>query len=173
MKKNLQDMIVLSLMGPLMFVLGDVLFEALPNVHLVGVLTVVLTAVYRRKALIAVYLYVALAGLFGGFSLWWVPYLYVWAVLWGAVMLVPRRLPKMGYLAVLVALCGLHSLLFGMLYAPAQAVMFRMYGDALLAWIWTGLVFDVIPAAVNLALAAVLVPPLYTVLTRLTQAKEV
>ena len=63
--------------------------EALPNIHLVGVITVAMTLVYRRKALFPLYVYVILEGVFGGFGTWWLPYLYVWTALWGMTMLLP------------------------------------------------------------------------------------
>ena len=90
---RLRRLIVLVMLGCLMF-LSDFLMEFLPNIHLVGVLIVAYTRVYRGGALIAVYVYVFLNGLYGGFATWWIPYLYVWTVLWAGVMLLPRRLPR-------------------------------------------------------------------------------
>ena len=29
-----------------------------------------------------------------GFGVWWVPYLYVWTVLWGMTMLLPKKMPN-------------------------------------------------------------------------------
>ena len=53
--------------------------ELLPNIHLLGMLTMVYTIVFRIKALIPIYVYVFLNGIFAGFSPWWIPYLYIWA----------------------------------------------------------------------------------------------
>ena len=84
---------VFSMLGVIMYI-SDVLMEFLPNVHIVGVLVIVYTVVYRYRALIPIYIYVILNGLFSGFGIWWLAYLYIWTVLWGLVMLVPRKLPK-------------------------------------------------------------------------------
>ena len=165
MKQNLKDMVILSLLGPLLFVLGDLAFEMLPNIHLVGVLVVVITAVYRGKALVPIYIYVFLSGLYGGFSLWWIPYLYVWAILWGAVMLLPRRN------GAYIAACAAHGFLFGVLYAPAQAVMFHFGWKQTLAWVVAGLPFDAVHGVSNLLLGLVLIPPLVKLLGRLQQSK--
>ena len=174
MKKNWRDTVLLSLMGPLMFVLGDLAFEVLPNIHLVGVLLAVITAVYRGKAIFPLYVYVFLNGLYSGFALWWVPYLYVWLPLWGAVLLVPRRLSPRWYVVWLIALCAAHGYLFGILYAPGQAVLFGLGWKQTLAWIVTGLVLaDSIHGTSNLILGAALIPPLYKVLQKLKEAKEV
>ena len=69
-----------------------VVLAALPNIHLSAVIIMALTVVYRRKALYPLYIYVLLEGLFGGFTTWWIPYLYVWTVLWGVTMLLPADL---------------------------------------------------------------------------------
>ena len=70
------------MLGTIMFV-SKIVMEALPNIHLLGTLTMTYTVVYRKKALIPLYVYVFLNGLYAGFSLWWVPYLYIWTILWG------------------------------------------------------------------------------------------
>ena len=40
---------------------------------MLGMLTIVYTVVYRRKALIPIYIYVFMNGLFAGFNMWWIP----------------------------------------------------------------------------------------------------
>ncbi|MBO7292804.1 MAG: hypothetical protein J6V07_02600, partial [Clostridia bacterium] len=75
-------LVVFAMLGSLMFC-SKILMEVLPNIHLVGMLTVTYTVVFRARALIPLYIYVMLDGLFGGFSMWWYPYLYIWTVLWG------------------------------------------------------------------------------------------
>ena len=77
-----RDMVIFAMLGTLMFC-SKIAMEALPNVHLLGMLTMVYTIVYRYRALIPVYIYVLLNGAFAGFNLWWVPYLYIWTILWG------------------------------------------------------------------------------------------
>ena len=51
LSRSLRRTVLFALFGGLMF-LSDLLMEALPNIHLVGVLLVVLTRVYRSGALI-------------------------------------------------------------------------------------------------------------------------
>ena len=75
---------------------SKVLMEWAPNVHFLGALTMVYTLVYRWKALYPIYTYVLLNGLFAGFSAWWLPYLYIWTVLWGVTMLLPRAYAEKG-----------------------------------------------------------------------------
>lgn len=132
--------------------------EVLPNIHLLGMFTMVFTLVYRKKALIPIYLYVFINGLFWGFSSWWLPYLYIWAVLWGITMLLPRRLSKRAAYIVYPVVCALHGFAYGTLYAPAQAMMFGMDLKQTLAWIAVGLPWDVIHAVGNFCAGFLIVP---------------
>ena len=160
-------MCVFAILGNIMF-LSKLLMEFLPNIHLVGTLIVAYTLVYRAKALIPIYVYVFLTGLYGGFSLWWMPYNYIWAILWGLVMLLPRNLnPKIGAILYPIVAC-LHGLLYGTLYAPAQALMFDLNLEQTLIWISAGFYFDLIHGIGNLVLGF-LIYPLVKLLTRLSR----
>lgn len=140
--------------------------ESLPNIHLVGVFIVAATVVYRQKALYPLYIYIVLEGLFGGFNTWWLPYLYVWTVLWGAAMLIPVTLSEKAQPWICGAVCGMHGLLFGILYAPSQALLFGFSFKTTLAWIAAGFPFDCIHGASNLILGIFLIPPLVRVMRR-------
>jgi energy-coupling factor transport system substrate-specific component len=109
--------------------------------------------------------YVFLSGLYAGFALWWIPYLYVWTVLWGTAMLLPKTMPKWLAPIVYAAVCGLHGLLFGVLYAPSQALLFGMNGKQTLAWIAAGLPFDMIHAVGNVV-AGLLICPIILILRK-------
>ena len=50
-------MVIFAMLGTLMFC-SKIILEVLPNIHLLGMLTMVYTIVYRRKALIPIYIYV-------------------------------------------------------------------------------------------------------------------
>ena len=155
------------MLGTLMFV-SKLIMELLPNIHLLGTLTMVYTLVYRKKALIPIYVYVFMNGLYAGFSLWWMPYVYIWALLWGATMLLPRQVNSRLSYVLYPALNAIFGLLFGTLYAPAQALMFGLDFNATLSWIVAGLPFDLIHALGNLALG-LLIPLLYSHLYRLSR----
>ena len=150
------ELVLFALLGTLL-VGGDLLMEWLPNIHLVGVLITTYTAVYRWKALIPLYVYVLLLGLLNGFATWWVPYLYVWAILWGATMLLPRKLTPKTAIAY-TTVCALHGFLFGTLYAPSQVLLFGLPWSALPAWIAAGLPFDIIHGIGNAVLGLLIYP---------------
>ena len=153
----IRELTIFGMYGALMFV-SKIVMEFLPNVHLLGTLTMVATVVWRKKALIPIYGYVALYGAFAGFSVWWMPYLYIWTLLWGATMLLPKRMPKKVAAVVYPILCSLHGFLFGILYAPAQALFFELNFEQTLAWIATGAVFDVIHGVSNFAVGLLVLP---------------
>ena len=168
---TLYEMALFSMFGALMFG-SKKMMEFLPNIHLVGMFIVLLTVVYRSKALIPLYIYVFLDGLFGGFSLWWVPYLYVWTILWLMAMAIPKRIPNTVAAVVYPVVCALHGLLFGVLYAPFQAWVYNFSFEQTLAWITAGSVFDITHCVSNFV-AGLLVLPLSLVLKKLNKSVSV
>ena len=164
MKLNVKEIAVFSMLGAMMYA-SKVLMDLLPNIHLVGTFIVAMTVVYRKKALYPLYVFVFVTGLLNGFATWWIPYLYIWAVLWGAVMLLPQNMPTKIKPVVYMIVCGLHGLLYGVLYAPAQAILFGLDFKGMLTWIAAGLPFDVTHGVSNL-LCGVLIMPLASVLKK-------
>ena len=158
------------MLGTLMFC-SKIFMDILPNIHLLGMFTITYTIVYRAKALIPIYIYVLLNGLFSGFNMWWVPYLYIWTILWAVTMILPKKMPKKLAYVIYPAVCCLHGALFGVLYAPAQAVMFRMNFEQMLAWIAAGLPFDLLHAVGDL-LAGLLIVPFSELLAKLAKKQK-
>ena len=161
----LRNLILFAMFGAIMFT-SKLLMEGLPNIHLVGMLTMAYTVVYRTKALAPIYVYVALTGLYLGFTAWWAHNIYIWAVLWGVTMLLPRKMPKKVACFVYPAVCSLHGLFFGVLSAPVQALFFGLDFEQALVWIGTGVAFDITHAVGNL-FAGMLVLPMSELLLRL------
>ncbi len=164
MKLNVREIAIFSMLGAMMYA-SKVLMELLPNIHLIGVFIVAITVVYRQKALYPLYIFVFITGLLGGFATWWIPYLYIWTVLWGAVMLLPKNMSGKVRPVVYALVCAAHGLLYGILYAPAQALLFGLNFEGMIAWIIAGLPFDITHAVSNLC-CGLLICPLVTVLKR-------
>ena len=150
-------MCIFAMLGTLMFC-SKLIMEALPNIHLLGMLTMVYTVAFRGKALIPIYVFVFLTGIYGGFAPWWVPYLYVWTVLWGITMLVPRDMSKGVACVIYPVVCCLHGFAFGAIYAPAQALMYGFDFEQTVAWIVSGFPFDIIHGISNLFTGMLVVP---------------
>ena len=156
-------MAVFAMLGALMYA-SKMIMEVAPNVHLLGVFTIAFTVVYRKKALYPIYTYVLLNGIFCGFATWWIPYLYLWAVLWGATMLLPKRIPEKIRPLVYMLLCAAHGFLFGTLYAPAQALLYGLSFQKMIAWIISGLPWDFVHGVSNF-FCGILIVPIVKILT--------
>lgn len=140
-----------------MFISKQVM-EALPNIHLLGTLIVAYTVVFRGKALYPIYVFVALQGIISGFATWWVPYIYIWAVLWGATMLLPKGMKPAVAAVVYPIVSALHGLLYGTLYAPSQALLFGLDFEGMISWIIVGFPADITHCLGNLACGLLIMP---------------
>lgn len=154
---TVREMTLFAMFGSLMYC-SKILMEWAPNVHFLALFIIVLTVVYRWKALIPIYVFVFLTGLMNGFSLWWVPYLYIWLPLFFLALVLPKKMPKPVAVPVYMLAGGLHGILFGTLYAPAQALFFHLNFEKTIAWILAGLPWDAVHAAGNLAACTLAVP---------------
>ena len=157
MKLTIREIAVFGMLGALMYA-SKMLMEVLPNIHLLGVFTIAFTVVYRKKALYPIYIYVLLNGIFSGFATWWIPYLYVWTILWGVTMLLPKKMPKKVQPIVYMVVNACHGFSFGILYAPAQALLYGLSFKGMLAWIASGFPFDITHGISNFICGALIVP---------------
>ena len=162
---TLYELVLFPILGVLMFV-SKLMMEFLPNIHLLGMFIMVFTITFRSKALIPIYIYVLLEGVVYGFGMWWMSYLYVWAILWAITMLLPRRMPHSVAGVVYPVICSLHGLAFGALCAPVQAIMLKFTIGQMLTWIAMGFPFDVTHAIGNFCFG-LLILPLTLVIARL------
>lgn len=153
------------MLGALLFA-SKLAMEALPNIHLLATLIISITVVYRKKALYPIYVFVFLLGLFNGFNMWWIPYLYLWTVLWAVVMLLPKNMSRKKSVIIYSVIASLHGFLYGVLYAPAQAIMFHLNFKGMVTWIITGLPFDAIHGVSNF-FCGLLIVPLIELLSRI------
>lgn len=161
-KPTTKELAVFAMLGAVMYA-SKIIMEIAPNIHLLGVFTIAYTVVYRKKALYPIYTYVFLNGIFSGFATWWIPYLYLWTVLWGAVMLLPQKMPAKLAPIVYMAVCAAHGFLFGTLYAPAQAILYGLSFQGMIAWIIAGFPFDCIHGVSNF-FCGILIVPLISIL---------
>lgn len=157
MKVSIKEIAVFGMLGSLMYI-SKIVMEFLPNMHLLGVFTVAFTVIYRKKALYPIYIFVFLTGIFSGFAIWWIPYLYIWTVLWAVVMLLPKNMPKKITPIVYIIVCSLHGFFYGIIYAPSQALLFGLDFEGMIAWIISGFPFDLIHGLSNLCLGVLIIP---------------
>ena len=162
---RIRRLIVYAMWGAVLFVTTSVM-KVLPNIHLLALFITVLTRVYRFGALIPIYIYVFLEGAIQGFHAWWWPYLYIWAVLWAAVMLLPKKLPDKAASVCFCVLGFLHGALFGTMWAPYHALLYGLTLEKAMLWVATGLPYDAVHGVSN-AIACTLAIPLIRLVERL------
>ncbi len=170
-KPTIKEIIIFGMLGALIFV-SKLITEALPNIHLIGMFITAISAVYKKKAIYPVYVFVLLSGIFYGFANWWIPYIYIWLPLWIGVLLVPEKISEKKKYVIYIIICSLHGFLYGTLYAPAQAIMFGLTFRETLAWIGAGLLFDCIHGVSNL-ICGLLIPPMVKIMKRLDKTPTV
>ena len=161
MKLKTREITIFALLGTIMYV-SKMIMEFAPNIHLLGVFTIAFTIVYGKKALYPIYTYVLINGVMAGFSTWWVPYLYIWTILWAGAMLVSKKLiskiPSKMHGLVYMILCSVHGFSYGILYAPAQSIFFGLSFEGTIAWIVTGFPFDAIHGVSNFFCGILILP---------------
>jgi len=155
-------MAIFAILGTIMFV-SRISMQFIMNVHLLGLFIAAITLAYRARALIPIYIYIMLDGLFTGFAFWWLPYLYIWLPLWlmfmGAGKLSARfKIPKTAQVPIYMALGGLHGLLFGIMYAPAWALYMGLSFEAIIVWITVGFPADIIHCISNVVAGIFIIP---------------
>ena len=158
-------MVIFAMLGALMFC-SKLLLEWAPNIHLLALFIIAFTRVYRLKALVPLYVFVLITGVYGGFNVWWVPYLYIWLPLVFIALLLPRRMPRPIAFVVFILLGACHGMAYGILYAPAQALFFGLDFKTTVAWVLSGAPFDILHAVGNAA-ACTLALPLIRLLSHL------
>ena len=154
---RLTRMVLFAMLGAIIFA-SKIVFEALPNIHPVAMLIMAFTVVYRGRALIPLYLYVILLGLFYGFNIWWYPYLYIWTILWAVTMLLPQNMKPIVASIVYPVVCSLFGFAYGLLYAPAQALLFGYDFATTIKWILAGLPYDFLHGIGNLGMGLLVLP---------------
>ena len=86
------------------------------------------------------------------------------------MMLLPRSMPQAVAAVAYSVVCALHGFLYGILYAPAQALLYGFNFEQTLAWIIAGFSFDIIHGISNI-FAGMLVVPLSDLIVRLMRRR--
>ena len=95
----------------------------------------------------------------------------IFPLIWLCTLLLPQNLPRWGAQLCYTLMCTLFGLLFGVLYAPWQAILFGLSFEKTLAWIAAGFAFDVTHALGNFA-ASFLIFPILNLLRKINQSKS-
>ena len=159
-KLNLREVVLFGVLGALMFAL-QVAMSPLPNIEPVSLLVVLFAVVFGWKVLYPIYIFVIMEILFYGFSLWNVYYLYIWAILAVAAILMRKQESVIAW-ALLSAVFGL---MFGALCGIVD-IFIGGFGYAAAKWV-SGIPFDLMHCGGNFVMALVLFKPLRRLLQKL------
>lgn len=158
-----KDIVLCGLLAAVVFVL-QVALGFLPNIEPVSILIIVFTLVLGRKTLLIIYTFALLEGIFYGFGIWWVMYLYVWTILYFIV----RMMKKNQSVVIWAVVGGGFGLAFGALCAIPYAIAGGI--GAGIAWWTAGLLFDIFHGIGNFFIILVLFRPVYSIVNRLVQS---
>ena len=160
-KLTLRQVALFGMLGALTFG-AKVAMSGLPNIEPVSLMVMLFAVVFGWKALYPVYLYVLMEVLLYGINFWNINYLYVWALLAvAAILLRPLKNPLWWAL-----LSGVFGLAFGLLCSPVYMFVGGSVSYGIRWWL-AGLPFDLTHAAGNFVIALALFAPLRKLLTKL------
>lgn len=154
---SILEIALYAMLGAAVYAL-KVVMQPLPNIEPVSMFVMVFALTFRVRGLFPLAVYLLLDGLFSGFSIWWVPYIYIWLILWGVTVLLPKNMPKKAQWIVYPIVCGLSGLMFGTLYAPMSAIVFSYDFNQTFEWILAGLPFDLLHGVGNLCFGLLIIP---------------
>lgn len=154
------EIVLFGVLGALTFAAKFVM-SSLPNIEPVSLMIMLFAVTFGWKALYPTYLYVAMEILFYGINMWNVYYLYVWAVLLIAALIMRKMQEPLGW----AILSGTFGLLFGALCGITD-IFIGGFSYAAAKWV-SGIWFDLMHCAGNFVIAALLFVPLRTQLKKL------
>jgi len=168
-KTTVRDIALIGVCSAILIGL-QVAMAPLPNIEVVTLLIIVYTQNLKRKTLYIIYVFAIAEGLIYGFALWWVMYLYVWTILYFIVAAL-GRIPAASnsdnpVLWALVA--GIFGLLFGAMCSLPYFVVLGPAGG--LAYIISGVNFDLIHCAGNFVITLLLWKPLSALFKKIIQS---
>ena len=125
----------------------------LPNIELVSLMVILYTLVLGKRVLNILITFTILEGVFHGFGIWWVSYLYIWPILAGLTALLRQfDAPDWGY--------GILSCLFGLSFGFLCSLPYIAGGPgAMFAWWIAGIPFDLVHGISYLIIGLVLFRP--------------
>ncbi|MEG0307190.1 MAG: hypothetical protein RR636_04550 [Clostridium sp.] len=159
-----KDVIILSLLAALMFVL-QIMMSGIPNIEPVSFLLIIYTLVLGKRSLIIVVVFNFLLVLVTGMGTWWFGYWIVWPLL-VIIVLILKRVIKENFLGWSIV-SGAFGLIFGGLYAISYIFVVSPT-FALTYWI-NGIPYDLIHMVGNYFIMLALGKRIYVILKRMVQ----
>ncbi len=160
-KVNTKELAGMALLSAILLI-GQVGLSFLPNIEIVSLLIYIYTQIYRKKVFFIIYVFVFLEGCIYGVGLWWFGYLYIWSILALFVLLHGKQQTPVLMTSVIL---GAYGISFGFLYSIPY---FAAGGWAAGFSYWvSGIPFDLLHCAGNVAVSLICYRPLRSLLGRL------
>ena len=154
-----KEIVIMGMMTAVAFA-SQIAMSFLPNIEIVTLLFILYTLVLGKKVFLVIYAFVLLEGIFYGFGLWWLNYLYIWAIL-AIVVLIFRKQESVWFWSII-------SGFYGLACGALCAVIYLFIGGvntAFAYWV-SGLGFDVTHCVGNVVVCLILYKPLRYVLEK-------
>jgi len=133
----------------------------LPNIEPVSLLVMIYAAVFGWKSLYAVAVFVVMEILFYGISTWNIYYLYIWAVLAFAAIMMRKQTHPLAW----ALLSAVYGLMFGALCGIVD-IFIGGFAYAAAKWV-SGIPFDLLHCGGNFVIALIMFKPLRTAVEKL------
>ena len=154
-----RELVVMGVLTAIVFV-AQVALGFLPNIEVVTLLFILYTLVFGKKVFFMIYAFALLEGVFYGFGMWWINYMYVWS-LQALVTLLFRKQTSVWFWSIL---SGFYGITFGALCAIPY---FFVGGPSAAFSYWvSGIAYDIPHCIGNFVLCLVLYKPLRYVVER-------
>ena len=154
------EIVLFGVLGALTFAAKFVM-SGLPNIEPVSLMIMLFAVTFGWKALYPTYVYVALEVLCYGINTWNIYYLYIWAVLLIAALLLRKMKEPLGW----AILSGTFGLLFGVLCGITD-IFIGGFAYAGAKWV-SGIWFDLLHCGGNFVIALLLFQPMRKLLKQL------
>ena len=160
LKLTVREMVLFGILGAMTFAAKYVM-SFLPNIEPSSLMVMLFAVVFGKKWVYPTYLYVAMEVLFYGINLWTINYLYIWAVLAVAALLLKDMKSSLGWAMV----SGIFGLLFGVLCGIVD-VFIGGFSYAVTKWV-SGIPFDIAHCIGNFVMALILFSPMRALMEKM------
>ncbi len=159
LKLTVRETVIFGLLTAIVLV-SQIALSSVANVELVSLFLIIYTKRFKNKTLYIIYTFVLFQGIIYGFGLWFISYLYIWALLFLVV-----RVIKVEGAVFYAIISGTFGLLFGTL--TSIATLFLYGPTATLGYIIAGIPFDLLHGVANFAVTLILYEPISRIVNRI------
>lgn len=152
-----KDIVLIGIMISVMEVV-KLSLSFIAGVELVSLLFIIYTLYFREKMIYVLPAYYLIEGVLYGFTIWWLSYLYIWAMLVFIAYLF-RKCQSVWFWSIL---SGTFGLLFGLLCTPIY--LFTGGIGMAVSWWISGIPTDIVHGISNFILCLILFKPLSRVI---------